>query len=354
MVYGSLIFAYGHMRALRTLSGICVAAAGVLAVAALVSQHAQNPSGAARDTGPAPRIEFLWSVPGQNGPRPSSQVAIRGSEQQTEVAPVRRARKRHTVVAERHRAKHHHRRSELAHLSTSTVSEGSSPAMPSSSGAPATNEVAAVEERLRNRLNQELYADFKLFLYVSKAASGPLAQRMYVFRRGARGALDLLYNWPVSTGRERTELNGEGLELSSSTPTGYFKLDPNRFYLHHVSTQWREPMPFAMFFDWVEHGRPTGIAIHAATKAEIAELGRRASAGCIRLSPQDAQTLFTLIRAQYRGLTPRFAMDHRTGTMSNEGIVLHAANGRAELTEGYKVLVVVENYGGGNLVAAMY
>jgi len=113
-------------------------------------------------------------------------------------------------------------------------------------------------------------------------------------------------------------------------------------------------MPFAMFFHWVERGRPTGIAIHAATRDEIRLLGARASSGCIRLSPEDAETLFTLIRAQYRGLAPRFAIDHKTGTMSSTGIILHDTSGKPELSEGYKVLVVVENYGGGNLVAAMY
>ena len=113
-------------------------------------------------------------------------------------------------------------------------------------------------------------------------------------------------------------------------------------------------MPFAMFFDWVKSGTPTGLAIHAASGSEIAALGKRASAGCIRLSPQDAETLFTLVRAQYRGPAPRFATDQRTGTMSNDGTVLRDANGRAEMDQGYSVLVVIENYSGENLIAAMY
>jgi hypothetical protein len=338
------------MGALRILGGIFVAAAGVLAVATLVSRHPQNLS---KSAGPAPQIAFTWSVPEQNNPGPSSKVAIRGSELQSEIVPVRHAHKRHAVAVERHRAKRHHRASEPAQISTSVVLEGSSPAMPASK-APARNDAARVGERLRNSLSEELFADFQLFLYVSKAAKGPLAQRMYVFRKTLNGALELLYDWPVSTGREHTELNGQGLELSTFTPTGYFKLDPHRFYRHHVSRQWGEPMPFAMFFDWVDRGRPTGVAIHASTTAEIAELGRRASSGCIRLSPQNAETLFTLIRAQYRGVTPRFAVNHRTGTMSNDGNVLHDAKGRTRMTEGYKVLVAVENYGGGNIVAAMY
>ena len=60
-----------------------------------------------------------------------------------------------------------------------------------------------------------------------------------------------------------------------------------------------------------------------------------------------------MIRTHYRGLVPRFAMDHRTGTISNEGVTLHDSNGKPQLTEGYKVLVIIQNYGGSNVVAAM-
>lgn len=347
------------MAGLRVLGGIFLAAAAVLAATALVSERWQNPSEPTGTTGPAPQIEFTWSIPSANAPNPP-QVASSGSERETRSAPVRHTHRHRTLVAERdtaeaehQRSKHHHAQSEVAHISASTVSEGSAPAAPASR-IPPKNELAAVEERLRNSLSDELYSDFRLFLYVSKAASGPLAQRMYVFRKNPNDALDLLYDWPVSTGRDRNEPGGEALQLSTFTPTGYFKLDPHRFYRHHVSAEWREPMPFAMFFDWKERGFATGLAIHAATGSEIAELGSPASAGCVRLAPEAAETLFTLIRSEYRGLTPRFAMDHRTGTMSDNGIVLHDASGRAELTEGYKVLVVIDNYAGRNIVAAMY
>lgn len=340
------------MPALRILGGIFVAAASVLAVAAVVSEHSQNPLHGNSSVAPAPKIEFFWSIPGANKANPPPQVAMRGSEPQTETSPGPHGHKHRVVAAEHHRSRHHHHQSELA-ISTSIVSEGTAPAAPTSK-TPPRNELAAVEERLKSSLSDELYSDFALFLYVSKAVSGPLAQQMYVFTKDQNGTLDLLYDWPVSTGRDRTELNGEGLHLSTFTPTGYFQLDPHRFFRHHTSSEWHEPMPFAMFFDWVQGGAPTGLAIHAATGSEIAELGTRASAGCIRLAPDAAQTLFTLIRSQYRGLTPRFATDHRTGTMSDEGILLHDANGRAQMSEGYKVLVVIENYSGRNLVAAMY
>jgi hypothetical protein len=320
-------------------------------------------------------VEFLWSVPAQNkpvsppqvahenpitppqvannNPAPPPRVANSGSKLQTDIAPVRHHRK-HRDVAPQHRpAGHHHRHSDLAHISASTVAEFSAPPA-SSSDAAASREVLAVQQRLRTGLRAGLFKYFELFLYVSKAVNGPLAQRMYVFQKSTHGDLDLLYDWPVSTGRDRTERNDQGVELLSFTPAGTFKLDPHRFYRSHVSSEWRQPMPFAMFFERVERGAPTGLAIHAATGDGIAALGTRASAGCVRLAPEAAETLYMLVRSRYRGLTPRFAVNHRSGTTNSNGIILHDARGRVELTEGYKALVMIENYGGENLVAAIY
>jgi lipoprotein-anchoring transpeptidase ErfK/SrfK len=214
-------------------------------------------------------------------------------------------------------------------------------------------EVARVEERLKDNLTQELYDNFRLFLYVSKAASGPWAQQMYVFRKEANGDFTLLHRWPVSTGRERTESDAAGARVSTRTPAGYYEFDPDRFYRRHFSSEWHQPMPYAMFFNWRHRGRLTGLAIHSATGGDVALLGKRASAGCIHLSPEAARTLYTLIRRKYRGTVPRFAVS-RAGTMSNEGIVLHDLYGKPRTAPGYKVLVFIENYGGRNVIAAMY
>ena len=48
-------------------------------------------------------------------------------------------------------------------------------------------------------------------------------------------------------------------------------------------------MPYAMFFNWENHGYQTGLAIHGATGDDIGLLGTRASAGCVRLSPENAR-----------------------------------------------------------------
>jgi lipoprotein-anchoring transpeptidase ErfK/SrfK len=220
--------------------------------------------------------------------------------------------------------------------------------------APSQVELTRVMLRLKDNLTSEMLGNFELFLYVSKAENGPWAQRMYVFRNEGGGKLNMLYDWPVSTGRELVEYAPNGQRAPSFTPQGYYQLDPNRMYVHHTSGQWNQPMPHAMFFSWEKNGLQTGLAIHGATAEDTAELGKRASAGCVRLAPENAALLFNLIKAQYKGLAPRFAYDHRTATMANDGLLMHDAEGRLQLAEGYKVLVFIENYGGENVVAALY
>jgi len=113
-------------------------------------------------------------------------------------------------------------------------------------------------------------------------------------------------------------------------------------------------MPYAMFFNWEHDGLQTGLAIHGAAGADIALLGKRSSAGCVRLNPQNAQLLFQLIRQNYKGLAPRFAYDRSTATMSKDGLLMHDKDGNLQFAEGYKVLVVIENNGGGDTVAALF
>ena len=83
------------------------------------------------------------------------------------------------------------------------------------------------------------------------------------------------YHWPVSTGR------GE-----YSTPSGSFTArSMNKMW---YSREWdNAPMPHAIFFT------NDGHAIHGTE--EVKKLGRPASHGCVRLSPQNASTLFTLV-----------------------------------------------------------
>jgi hypothetical protein len=85
------------------------------------------------------------------------------------------------------------------------------------------------------------------------------------------------YVWPVSTGRPGYD-----------TPSGTFK--PNRMDADHYSQEWdNAPMPHAIFFDMDGH------AIHGFF--DVKHLGSAVSHGCVRLSPDHAQTLFNLVKA---------------------------------------------------------
>jgi hypothetical protein len=215
------------------------------------------------------------------------------------------------------------------------------------------SELANVALHVRNSLTGDLYDNFQLFLYVSKAGSGRWAQHMFVLAKKPDGALVVLQDWPVSTGRELNETNAAGTMLPSFTPEGYYQFDPARMYASHRSVQWGEEMPYAMFFNWTRNGRATGLAIHAATDNEVSLLGTRASAGCVRLSPQAAEDLFTLVQAQYRGSAPVFEAYARNGATGNDGGLHFNADGSFQLADGYKVLVFIEDFNGEPSVASL-
>lgn len=323
---------------------------------------------------PPPRDAQFVPAPPKNTPPPSDGAGLRPSEDETQTAsadqnrvaqangPAQSAAPQRTNAAiaqsmpAQRMAQSAHSQFQLAPQSAQSLpppdgaSSSSAPNLPP----PSTAEIAQVEQRLKDNLTSEMYDNFGLFLYVSKASNGPWAQRMFVFEKEPTGDLALAYNWPVSTGREQVEYNSEGRKLPSFTPQGYYELDPHRLYTHYWSSQWGEPMPYAMFFNWQKDGQQTGLAIHAASGDNVALLGQRASAGCVRLPPEAARTLFELIKSKYRGLAPKFAVDRNTGTMSNDGILVHDAGGHVQLADGYKVLVFIEDFGGENVVAAMY
>jgi hypothetical protein len=209
--------------------------------------------------------------------------------------------------------------------------------------APIRSEI--VRARLKERLAPDMLSHFGLFLYVSKSASGPLAQRMYVFRKQKEG-LKLAHEWTVSTGREKVEVNALGRSVITATPIGYYQLDPRRIYPRYRSASWDQDMGNTMFFDWERAGAQTGLAIHAATGADIAKLGSRASGGCVHLAPDNAAALYELIRENYRGSVPRFAYDQETRTSSNQGDFMRGHDGALKLRDGYRVLVVLEDYRG--------
>lgn len=96
------------------------------------------------------------------------------------------------------------------------------------------------------------------------------SQRMKVYRGGR-----LLYTWKVSTGRR-----GYG------TPTGTWRI--HRMHKRYFSRKYdNAPMPYAMFYY-------RGFAVHGTSS--IKRLGRPASHGCVRLHPDNARKLFSLVK----------------------------------------------------------
>lgn len=216
------------------------------------------------------------------------------------------------------------------------------------------NRAMAASQRLKAGLSEDMLNNFDLFLYVSKAERGPLAQRMYVFQKQQGGGLKLAYDWAASTGREKNEISPRGRASFTATPQGYYQLDPERMYRRYRSYSWDQPMPNAMFFNWERQGLQTVLAIHAASGEDVSKLGQRNSAGCIHLSPENAATLQDMIRANYRGPVPRFAYNESTRTMSNKGAFMRDREGRLKMADGYRVLVYIEDYGGRDMVAALF
>ncbi len=123
---------------------------------------------------------------------------------------------------------------------------------------PPSSTVEAVAQRLKAGLTPEMLENFDLFLYVSKADKGPVAQRMYVFEKRPSGELMLIHDWAASTGREQEEVSPRGARTFTGTPKGYYELDPGRMYRRYHSFSWDQAMPDAMFFNWEREGLETG------------------------------------------------------------------------------------------------
>lgn len=95
-------------------------------------------------------------------------------------------------------------------------------------------------------------------------------QRMTVLKGGKR-----LYDWPVSTARS-----------GKITPRGTYQ--PQFFSPNHKSSRYNNaPMPWSVFYSG-------HYAIHGTNA--ISRLGSPASAGCVRLHPDNAKELYAMIR----------------------------------------------------------
>ena len=111
-------------------------------------------------------------------------------------------------------------------------------------------------------------AEAKVLVTINKSA-----QRLTVSVDG-----EPRYDWAVSTGR-----------AGRDTPSGKYRAF--RMEKDHYSKEWDDaPMPHSIFFT------QTGHAIHGSF--ETAKIGSPASAGCVRLAPENAEKLFALVEEQ--------------------------------------------------------
>ena len=91
------------------------------------------------------------------------------------------------------------------------------------------------------------------------------------------------YSWPVSTGMP---------DYATLTRV----LAPSRLVKDHYSKEWDDaPMPHSIFFTVSAH------AIHGSQVIRL--LGTPAFHGCVRLAPENARILFSLIQAEGLGST---------------------------------------------------
>lgn len=170
-------------------------------------------------------------------------------------------------------------------------------------------------------------------IVVNKAAKGAEAQTLKIFENGVVKKLvekrtttkvvdgkkiketvsEEKESVKISTGREKTETAKSGRSYLSTTPKGFFR--PTKVYEMYYSNTWKADMPNAVFFIG-------GIAIHATTESHYAELGTRASGGCVR------------VRQEVSDQVRKMVMD--TGLGSQEGQY-------GKTTESYRRWLITKN-----------
>jgi lipoprotein-anchoring transpeptidase ErfK/SrfK len=90
------------------------------------------------------------------------------------------------------------------------------------------------------------------------------------------------HSWPVSTAR-----------AGKVTPTGLYSVQ-SMVPMHYSTLYDNAPMPWSIFFSG-------NYAIHGTTQTD--RLGTPASAGCVRLHPDNARTLYDLVQSHGRDMT---------------------------------------------------
>lgn len=123
-----------------------------------------------------------------------------------------------------------------------------------------------------------------VFVFTTASASAGVVARIDISNQTMTVSEDgnVLYSWAVSTAR-----GGYHTPRGSYRPTRMHKMWYSRKYDN-------SPMPYSIFFKG-------GYAIHGTNY--VKSLGRPASHGCVRLHPNNARTLFNLVKAHGAGNT---------------------------------------------------
>lgn len=201
-------------------------------------------------------------------------------------------------------------------------------------------EIEAYRRYTTDVLGSKAIDSFDLFIFINKSGEGDTSQHAFLFDKDGSGTLKPLDVWLVSTGREGQEISPKGASKFTTTPEGIFQFDVDRFTRLHKSNAWEADMPWAMFLRTRSDGPTNGIALHAALDKYVHNLGQRASAGCIRLLPTNAEKLYKLLQTRYKGSVPY--------TSSTASLDISVGSNKQS---GTRALVLIKDVDGQELVA---
>ena len=190
------------------------------------------------------------------------------------------------------------------------------------------NRAAFAALRLKAGLNQDMLNNFDLFLYVSKAKRGPLAQRLYVFRRKAAKTWRWSMTGPHPPGANGRKLSPRGRRAFTATPPGYYQIDPQRMYRSYHSSIGISPCPMPCSSTGSARGGRPALPFMPPAARSLEKLGQPRQR---RLRASVARECRDTLQSYPRGLSgtvPRFAYNPENRTTSNDG-AFHARPQRA-------------------------
>lgn len=132
-----------------------------------------------------------------------------------------------------------------------------------------------------------------IHIVVHKSNKIEVPEYIEVFKQNSDDPNDLIEQYlfdNATSNQALTSTAGTYGKKVYSTPSGIYNIDSME-KMHYSSKYNNAPMPWTMFFNG-------GIAIHGATPSEFKLLGRKASHGCVRLHPDNAQILYEFVKAE--------------------------------------------------------